>query len=87
MYLYDKEIHEQQMKNGTISCEVASYINRSNSPSFTCPEPIIKIHTRVIAYYAWFYCCLLPQMMNEAKINAIDFFLKQPIMWETAINF
>lgn len=73
------------MKNGSIFCEIASSINRGNSLSFMCPKPIIKIHMRVIAYYCQYYHCLLSPMMNEARINVIDF-LKLHIIWATAIN-
>ena len=72
------------MKNRTVFCETASSINRGNSLSFTCPEPIIKIHLRVIAYYCQ-VCCCSPKMMNEARINVIDFF-KLHIIWAMAIN-
>lgn len=83
--IYEEEIHVQGMKNGTIFCEIASYINRGDSLSFMCPEPIIKIHTRVIAYYCQDYSCLLSPMMNEARINGIDF-LKLHIIPAIAIN-
>lgn len=72
--IYEKEIHVQGKKNGTIFCEIASCINGGNSLSLTCPELIIKIHRRVIAYYCQFYYCLLFQRMNEVRINVIDFF-------------
>ena len=72
------------MKNRTVFCETASSINRGNSLSFTCPEPIIKIHLRVIAYYCQ-VCCCSPKMMNEARIDVIDFF-KLHIIWAMAIN-
>lgn len=83
--IHEEEMHVQGKKNGTIFCEIASCINGGNSLSFTCPEPIIKIHTRVIAHYCQSYCCRLSQMMNEARINVRDI-LKLHIIWTTAIN-
>lgn len=66
-------MHTQGMKNGTSFREMASYINGGNSLSFTCPEDIIKIHTRVIACSCQFHYGLPSQVMNEARINVIDF--------------
>lgn len=59
MCICKEELPVQGMKNGSIVCEITSYINGGNSLSFTCPEPIIKIHLRVIAYYRQFSYCLL----------------------------
>lgn len=72
------------MRTRTI-CEIAFYINKSNILSFTCPGPIIKIHMRVTACYCQLYDCLLSQLMNEARINVIDF-VELRIIWATAID-
>ena len=61
MCIYEEDIRVQGMKNGATFRETACYLSRGDSLSFTRPEPIVKIHLRVIAYCCQVSCCLLSQ--------------------------